>query len=469
MMRRLFALFLILVTSVSPLGAQAPVLAVQGDHFTLDGAPKFLLFISYFDAMRRLNDGSGSDEEIDGDLDYFKDQGFDGIRIFPNWWQYGCGGNVRASDTLFTGGATLRSGKLALLKRVLDRAAHYGLLVDVSFSRETVPDLGHDDPSAQDIDDYKEQIRLVAEALDGAYPHVLFDLANEYDGNDLDDPDIVEIATAIRAEDPQRILLASTGASGATAQYDAGDIVADANLDVAGVHPPRSPSSTWYTDTVIEKAIDDARDGMNDGGIASPYRPVYLQEPMPFSDFDGPGCAQTNDDNRDHHADAVGFAKANGAAAYTFHTRLTFNLATQTYLSKLGSAASEQNALEAIYPAALSEPWGATLPFTDSSIVVGSTLVKKVHVEELRQRVNAQRLRFNQSPYSWTDPSPIVGVTQVKAAHISELRTALAAAYQAHGLSAPTYTDPTLTVATTPVKAVHINQLRSALVYLEQH
>jgi hypothetical protein len=129
----------------------------------------------------------------------------------------------------------------------------------------------------------------------------------------------------------------------------------------------------------------------------------------------------------------------------------------------------EEDAIEDLYPEVLEAAWGASLTFTDSTISPGATVVKKVHVSELRSRVNAQRLRFGLSTYTWTDPDPVVGSTPVAAVHISQLRTALGAAYTAHGLSAPSYTDTTLTAQSTVIKAIHINELRAAVVYLEQH
>src|SRR3954469_20586741 len=53
-------------------------LAVQGDHFTINGQAKFLAFISYFDGLDSVNSAA--------DLQYLRSQGFDGVRIFPNWW-----------------------------------------------------------------------------------------------------------------------------------------------------------------------------------------------------------------------------------------------------------------------------------------------------------------------------------------------------------------------------------------------
>jgi len=106
-------------------------------------------------------------------------------------------------------------------------------------------------------------------------------------------------------------------------------------------------------------------------------------------------------------------------------------------------------------------------PFTDDPLQPGQTLVKGVHIIELRGRINAQRARFGLALASWTDLSANVPSTAIKAVHLSELRAALDAAYTAHGMTPPPYTDPTLTAAITLVKAMHISELRAAVLMLE--
>ena len=105
--------------------------------------------------------------------------------------------------------------------------------------------------------------------------------------------------------------------------------------------------------------------------------------------------------------------------------------------------------------------------FTDDPLVVGSTVVKAVHVTELRTRIDALRTRFSLPAATWTDPTLTAGASTVTAVHITEMRTALAQAYTAASRAVPTYTDPTLTAASSVVKAVHIAELRAAVIALE--
>ena len=71
------------------------------------------------------------------------------------------------------------------------------------------------------------------------------------------------------------------------------------------------------------------------------------------------------------------------------------------------------------------------------------------------------------APFGWTDATLIVGSAVVKAVHVSELRTALDQTYQAAGRPPPTYGDPTLTAGETVVKAEHVTQIRDAVRALE--
>jgi hypothetical protein len=105
-------------------------------------------------------------------------------------------------------------------------------------------------------------------------------------------------------------------------------------------------------------------------------------------------------------------------------------------------------------------------PFTDDPLIVGSTVVKAIHVTELRSRIDTQRTRFGLSDFPWT-PATLGAGTVIAAVHVSDLRTALAQVYTAAGVPQPVYTDPVLVAGTTPIKAVHIAELRSAVVAIE--
>ncbi|PYM95004.1 MAG: hypothetical protein DME04_05955 [Candidatus Rokuibacteriota bacterium] len=103
-----------------------------------------------------------------------------------------------------------------------------------------------------------------------------------------------------------------------------------------------------------------------------------------------------------------------------------------------------------------------TFTFTDDPPVAQSTVIKTVHIVELRAAIDSLRVAHGLTPFAWTDPTLTPVSSKAKAVHFSDLRTALNQAYQAAGRALPTYTDPTLTAGKTVVKAVHLTDLRTA-------
>ncbi|OGK83091.1 MAG: hypothetical protein A2X52_04260 [Candidatus Rokubacteria bacterium GWC2_70_16] len=105
--------------------------------------------------------------------------------------------------------------------------------------------------------------------------------------------------------------------------------------------------------------------------------------------------------------------------------------------------------------------------FTDPAVTATSTLVKAVHIADLRSAIGALRSHLGLSAFSWTDPTLVAGATTVRAVHVVELRTALGQAYAAAGTAAPTYTDATIETGQTVVKRAHLVELRNAVRALE--
>ena len=99
--------------------------------------------------------------------------------------------------------------------------------------------------------------------------------------------------------------------------------------------------------------------------------------------------------------------------------------------------------------------------FTDTPLTSGVTLIKAIHVAEVRTRINQARAIVGLSPFAWTDASLSAGAV-VRAQHITDLRTALSELYVVAGLMPPTFTDAPLTTGTL-IKAVHIEELRNLL------
>jgi hypothetical protein len=97
-----------------------------------------------------------------------------------------------------------------------------------------------------------------------------------------------------------------------------------------------------------------------------------------------------------------------------------------------------------------------TILFTDDPVVAG-TIVKAVHVTQLRQAANAMRVAAGLGTFSFAD-SPTV-----RAVHITELRTAINAARTTLGLTSLVFTDPTLTPGVSTVRAPHVQELRAGV------
>lgn len=100
--------------------------------------------------------------------------------------------------------------------------------------------------------------------------------------------------------------------------------------------------------------------------------------------------------------------------------------------------------------------------FTDDPLVAGSTLIKVVHVTELRTQIDAARSAYGLAAHSWTDSTLTAGAS-FRVKHIADLRAALNDVYAAAGQTPPTYTDPMPLPGVTLIKAAHITELRNAI------
>jgi hypothetical protein len=108
----------------------------------------------------------------------------------------------------------------------------------------------------------------------------------------------------------------------------------------------------------------------------------------------------------------------------------------------------------------------ASFTFTDDPLVAPTTLVKAMHISELRTAIASLRAARGLAPFGWTDRTLVPGITPARAVHVAELRTALDQAYQASRQAPPTYTDPALVAERTTIKKVHLDELRAAVLGL---
>ena len=107
---------------------------------------------------------------------------------------------------------------------------------------------------------------------------------------------------------------------------------------------------------------------------------------------------------------------------------------------------------------------GRGAPFADGPLIAGSSVIRAVHVPELRARIDALRVRMGLPGYSWTD-SGLASGAAIRAQHIVELRSAIAQAYAAAGRTPPTYTtSPGLGLI---IRVADLADLRAAVVAIE--
>jgi hypothetical protein len=275
----------ILLSAVFFLAAPAPAqtLSIQGDRFAVDGAPKFLTFISYFGAMGAPHTAA--------DLHMLKGFGFDGIRIWPN---------LDTGPQLMNADGSLRPDELRRLLFILDTAKQERLLVDVTFTHEHVPGMTPETARTGLVN--------AATALRG-YDNLLFDIENERNVTDrrfVSEADVARDYAAIKTADPNRITFASN-APVDSAQYSA-DFTRRLGLDVNAYHEPRNDD--WYTPGFVQSVVSAMR---------ASGRPAYLQEPNTTRDN---LYAYPSNDRTDYFRQAIANAKIAGAAAWCFHTQV---------------------------------------------------------------------------------------------------------------------------------------------------
>ena len=265
--------------------ARAQKLGIQGDRFTVDGAPKFLTFVTYFGGMGAPN--------VVADLHLMKTLGFDGFRIWPL---------LDTGPQILNGDGSLRGSEMSHFLSILDQAKLERLIVDVTFTHEHIPGLA---PAIARIG-----FANVAAAM-RAYDNVLIDIQNERNVQDrrfMSEPDIVSIYQAIKAVDPARIVGCSEARGDAAGPATDASFVARLGLDVSMLHETRS--SDWYTFGVQNYVISALR---------ANGRPAYMQEPMTTRDS---FFVYPSHDRAEYFLQAIANAKLAGAAGWTFHTEV---------------------------------------------------------------------------------------------------------------------------------------------------
>ena len=289
-------------------GSAVP-LGVDGGSFTVGGRPQFLFIVSMFDALREAGRGTGAGSALDSDFAYLHDAVHaDGIRVMPNWWKGGDGRTPQFSpDSLFDpdriDGHWARAAQLRSMHDLLDAAARHQLVVDVTFTRETMRTRSG---ALMTAGEYQRSVIAAIDAL-ASHDNVMFDVQNEYSCAHVPGaPDTPVLPAGIVAQIRQGVsasylvTASPCGDPGAVAQA-----THDLRLSSVAYH---DRSAGWATDRVIASAIDVMR--------AKTKVPIYYQEPQKFEDEPNPSAFEA----------AAQAARRHGAAAWTFHTSAGYNL-----------------------------------------------------------------------------------------------------------------------------------------------
>jgi len=165
----------------------------------------------------------------------------------------------------------------------------------------------------------------------------------------------------------------------------------------------------------------------------------------------------------------VAFMITTGNAAPTHHFAMTDSngLASSSIVLGTAPATVQGDVIAALgNTRATVAAFRASITFTDEPLSARSSVIRALHITELRARIDALRALHALPAYQYTDSSITAGTTVLKAVHVTDLRSALSEVYVAAGLTPPTYTDGTL-AAGTPVKTAHIAEIRAAVLTIE--
>ncbi|MFZ2493229.1 MAG: FG-GAP-like repeat-containing protein [Thermoanaerobaculia bacterium] len=115
------------------------------------------------------------------------------------------------------------------------------------------------------------------------------------------------------------------------------------------------------------------------------------------------------------------------------------------------------NGANAIGPVSNSD-FATTIVFTDDLVIGGSTVIKAVHMTELRTAVDAVRAAIGLANATYTNAISVGGL--IRAADVTELRSNLNDARNLLGASVMVYTDPALTIGH-QARTAHILNIRT--------
>jgi hypothetical protein len=317
----------------SPVGA-ATTLGISGDKFTLNGQPTFLLGVSYFDVLGWRT----------SDLDALQARRFNMVRIFLDWNVWPGGHRLRSC---FNPDGSMKN--TASLVNFVRACAARGMVVDVAILHVGSNELKDWTSSSFPQIAIRNAVRLLAPE-----PNVLFDLVNEHNGFTAAGKNMAwsdshalmkSLVTAARLEKSNAILTVSSLSMVFPGYYEhilrADDSVNPAIVDeelATGIDvmtPHFGREVDWYSRT--DRRVLNLKNHITSRGKSTL---IYLQEENRRSTAVDNGEGGGNIP-KEHFFQAVMEAKYTGAAAWLFHTRAGFDLATSSFFAQLDPQENE--------------------------------------------------------------------------------------------------------------------------------
>jgi len=215
---------LVVLSMTAPL-LRAVELGVEGDRFTLDGKPTFLLGCSYYGGL------GAPEATARADLDELKRLGFNWIRVWADWT--GFGADLSAVDA---GTGAERQPYLDKLVWLCNECDRRGMVVDVTFTRGKGVE---GKPLLADAASLRRAVETVVTALAKSRNWYL-DLSNERNIGDARHTSMAELAElreAVRKINPKLLVTASHGGDASNDEVLA--YLRTARIDFVSIHRPR--------------------------------------------------------------------------------------------------------------------------------------------------------------------------------------------------------------------------------------
>ncbi len=240
----------VLAVALNGTASWAVELGIDGTRFTLDGAPTFLLGVSYYGGCAR------APELMAGDFDALRERGVNWVRVWATW-------DTNGTQPCVDGTGAVQEPAMSALRELVRLADERGMVVDVTLHRGGVLTTQQAHLAA---------VRTIASEL-RPWRNVYIDVANERDVRDaryVSPQECRELRDAIREIDPQRLVTASSTFGSAE---ELAEFLEVTQLDFITPHLPRNADDPTKTQERVERYLSWMQE-------AGRLVPVHLQEPF---------------------------------------------------------------------------------------------------------------------------------------------------------------------------------------------